>query len=75
MSGTSMATPMAASTETLISQMVQEGWLTGYNETREMFVLGNYSSLGVTKEKSTYHWEKVLFHQLTDEVASYDFSR
>ena len=40
MSGTSMATPMAASTTALISQMVQEGWLTGYNETREMFVLG-----------------------------------
>ena len=41
MSGTSMATPMAASTTALISQMVQEGWLTGYNETREMFVLGD----------------------------------
>ena len=40
MSGTSMSTPMAASTTALISQMVQEGWLTGYNETREMFVLG-----------------------------------
>ena len=64
MSGTSMATPMAASTTALISQMVQEGWLTGYNETREMFVLGEITPAWGTKEKSTCHWGKVLFHQL-----------
>lgn len=40
MSGTSMATPMAASTTALISQMVQDGWLTGSNETREMVLIG-----------------------------------
>ena len=32
-SGTSMSTPMAATYASIIQQMVQEGWLTGHNET------------------------------------------
>ena len=33
LSGTSMSTPMAATYASVIQQMVQEGWLTGHNET------------------------------------------
>ena len=33
LSGTSMSTPMAAAYASVIQQMVQEGWLTGHNET------------------------------------------
>ena len=33
LSGTSMSTPMAASYASIIQQMVEEGWLTGHNET------------------------------------------
>ena len=33
LSGTSMSTPMAATYAGVIQQMVQEGWLTGHNET------------------------------------------
>ena len=33
LSGTSMSTPMAATYATVIQQMVQEGWITGHNET------------------------------------------
>ena len=33
LSGTSMSTPMAATYASVVQQMVQEGWLTGHNET------------------------------------------
>ena len=33
LSGTSMSTPMAASYASVIQQMIQEGWITGHNET------------------------------------------
>ena len=33
LSGTSMSTPMAASYASIVQQMVQDGWLTGHNET------------------------------------------
>lgn len=33
LSGTSMSTPMAATFASVLQQMVQEGWLTGHNET------------------------------------------
>ena len=33
LSGTSMSTPMAASYASVVQQMVQEGWITGHNET------------------------------------------
>tara|TARA_B100001540_G_scaffold315306_1_gene342234 strand:- start:7015 stop:9852 length:2838 start_codon:yes stop_codon:yes gene_type:complete len=38
-SGTSMSTPMAATYSSIIQQMVQEGWLTGHNETLEVYDL------------------------------------
>jgi len=43
MSGTSMSTPMAASATALISQMVQDGWISGSNESRSMVNLSDYS--------------------------------
>ena len=41
LSGTSMSTPMAATYASVIQQMVQEGWLTGHNETLTEHSLGN----------------------------------
>lgn len=41
LSGTSMSTPMAASYASIIQQMVQDGWLTGHNETLSSTYLGN----------------------------------
>ena len=43
MSGTSMSTPMAASATALISQMVQDGWISGSNESRSMVNLSDSS--------------------------------
>ena len=41
LSGTSMSTPMAATYASVIQQMVQEGWLTGHNETLTEHSLAN----------------------------------
>lgn len=40
LSGTSMSTPMAATFASVLQQMVQEGWLTGHNETLTEHALG-----------------------------------
>ena len=42
-SGTSMSTPMAAAYASVLQQMVQEGWLTGHNESLSEHNLGNRS--------------------------------
>ena len=41
LSGTSMSTPMAATYASVIQQMVQEGWLTGHNETLTEYSLAD----------------------------------
>ena len=41
LSGTSMSTPMAASYASIVQQMVQDGWLTGHNETLSTTNLGD----------------------------------
>ena len=41
LSGTSMSTPLAATYASVIQQMVQEGWLTGHNETLTEHSLAN----------------------------------